>query len=36
MAKEMEDNRNVCKVILEKFPDLVPPPPAPEADNELK
>ncbi|KAL0669019.1 hypothetical protein Bca4012_031723 [Brassica carinata] len=36
MAKEMEYNRNVCKVILEKFPDLVPPPPAPEADNELK
>lgn len=30
MKKQMEYNSNLCKVVLEKFPDLVHPPPAPE------
>ncbi|KAF8117357.1 hypothetical protein N665_0011s0078 [Sinapis alba] len=36
MVKQMEYYRNLGKVILEKFPDLVPPPTAPEDDNEQK
>ncbi|KAJ0245706.1 hypothetical protein HA466_0181380 [Hirschfeldia incana] len=36
MVKDMEYNRNAVKLILEKLPGLVPPPSAPETDNEQK
>lgn len=36
MVKQLEYYRNLGKLILDKFPDLVPPQPAPEDNNDQR